>query len=133
MGDYTKFPQDLVDIANKTLEQTKNNTKYVLNICINYSGQDELVMAVNNIIKDGIQNVDRSTIEEYLYTKGQPPLDFVVRTSGEHRLSNFMLWQVSYAELYFPKTYWPGFKKKQLLTALQEYQSRDRRFGSIKE
>lgn len=132
-GDYTKFPQDLVDNASQTIEQTKTNTKYVLNLCINYSGQDELVRAVNNIIKDGVKQVDRQTIEDYLYTKGQPPLDFVVRTSGELRLSNFMLWQLSYAELYFPKTHWPAFKKKQLFTALKEYQNRDRRFGAIKE
>ena len=133
MGDYAKFPKDLVTNASQTTQQTQNNTKYVLNLCINYSGQDELVMAVNNIISSGIQKVNRQTIEDNLYTKGQPPLDFVVRTSGEQRLSNFMLWQISYAELYFPKTHWPAFKKKQLFVALKEYQNRDRRFGAIKE
>lgn len=133
MGDYTKFPQDLVDNANATLEATKNNTKYVLNLGINYSGQDELVYAVNNIIKEGIKEVDRQVISDHLYTAGQEPLDFCIRTSGEHRLSNFMLWQIAYSELYFPKTYWPAFKKKDLYLALKEYQSRDRRFGAIKE
>ena len=133
MGDYTKFSQELADIANVTLEKTKNNTKYTLNICVNYSGQDEIVRAVNNIIKDGIKKVDRQTIEDYLYTKNQPALDFVVRTSGEYRFSNFMLWQSAYAELYFPKTYWPAFNKKHLFNALKEYQKRDRRFGAIQE
>lgn len=133
MGDYTKFPADLVKNAEQTIDATKNNTEFVLNLGINYSGQDELVMAVNRIIDKRIKNVDRKVIEDNLYTAGMPPLDFVIRTSGEQRLSNFMLWQISYAELYFPKTYWPAFKKKDLLLALQDYQNRDRRFGSIKE
>ena len=133
MGDYTKFPQDLVDNATKTMEATKNNTDFILNLGINYSGQDELVYAFNNIINKGIKKVDRKTIEDNLYTAGQIPLDFCVRTSGEQRLSNFMLWQISYAELYFPKTYWPAFGKKDLYLALKEYESRNRRFGAIKE
>ena len=133
MGDYAAFPQDLVETATKTVEATKNNSKFILNLGINYSGQDEIVRAVNSIIDQGIKKVDRKIIEDNLYTQGQPPLDFVVRTSGEHRLSNFMLWQISYAELYFPKTYWPAFGKRALKKALLEYQQRDRRFGAIKE
>lgn len=133
MGDYTKFPQDLVDNADKTIEDTKNNTKYILNLGINYSGQDELVYAVNKILKQDLKNVDRQTIEQNLYTAGQIPLDFCIRTSGEQRLSNFMLWQIAYSELYFPKTYWPSFGKKELYLALQEYGKRNRRFGAIKE
>lgn len=133
MGDYTKFPQDLVDQIKNLMDVTKNNTDYILNIGLNYSGQDELVYAVNNIIKTGNKVVDRKTIEDNLYTKGQYPLDFCVRTSGELRISNFMLWQIAYAELYFPKTYWPAFGKKELYLALKEYESRNRRFGAIKE
>lgn len=134
MGDYTKFPKDLVKNAEAVLEATKNETQFILNLGINYSGQDELVRAVNLMLKDKLEpTVDRATLQNYLYTKGQPLLDFVVRTSGEQRLSNFMLWQVSYAELYFPKTYWPAFSKADLHQALLEYQSRDRRFGAIVE
>lgn len=134
MGDYTKFPADLVKNAEQVLEATKNETQFILNLGINYSGQDELVRAVNLMLADGLTpTVTRETIQKYLYTAEQPLLDFVVRTSGEQRLSNFMLWQVSYAELYFPKTYWPAFGKEDLHTALLEYQRRDRRFGSIKE
>ena len=133
MGDYTKFPEDVAKNAEKSMEQTKHNTEFILNLGINYSGQDELVNAMNNIIAEGIEKVDRSVIDNHLYTKGQPPVDFCVRTSGEHRLSNFMLWQLAYAELYFPKCHWPAFTSKQLLTALKEFQSRDRRFGAIKE
>ncbi len=133
MGDYTKFPQDLADGIKKLIDATKDNTEFVLNIGLNYSGQDELVYAVNNIIEKKIDVVDRKIIEDNLYTAGQYPLDFCVRTSGELRISNFMLWQIAYAELYFPKTYWPAFGKKDLYLALKEYEQRDRRFGAIKE
>lgn len=131
MGDYTVFSKELVEITNQTLNKTKDNTQFVLNLCVNYSGQDEIVRAVNNIIADKKEKIDRKQFEDYLYTNGQPPLDFVVRTSGEQRISNFMLWQMSYAELYFPKVCWPSFKRKQLFIALKEYQGRDRRFGAI--
>jgi len=133
MGDYSKFPDDLAESAKATMEETKDNAKFTLNLGINYSGRDELVYAVNNIIAEGIEQVDKDIIDNHLYTGGQPPLDFCVRTSGENRLSNFMLWQIAYAELYFPKVYWPAFSKKDLLEALKVYQSRDRRFGAIKE
>lgn len=133
MGDYTKFPQDLVDIAEDIIFKTKDKTDFVLNVGINYSGKDELVWAINNIIKDGVQEVDRSVVDRYLYTAGQPEPDFIIRTSGEQRLSNFMLWQCAYSELYFPKTLWPDFKKRELMNALEEFSKRNRRFGSIKE
>ena len=132
MGDLSKFPEDIAIKARELMEKTKGR-KYIYNIGINYSGQDELVNAMNLIIAEKLDKVDRQTIEEHLYTKGQPPVDFCVRTSGENRLSNFMLWQLAYAELYFPKVYWPAFTSKHLYSALLEYQSRDRRFGAIKE
>ncbi|MBQ4557915.1 MAG: di-trans,poly-cis-decaprenylcistransferase [Clostridia bacterium] len=133
MGDYTKFPKELVDAANKTIEMTKFETQFVLNLGINYSGKDEIVMAVNSIIKDGLTEVTRDVIDNYLYTKGQPEPDFIIRTSGEQRLSNFMMWQAAYSELYFPDTLWPDFNKKELYKALKEFEKRNRRFGSIKE
>ncbi|MBE5736157.1 MAG: di-trans,poly-cis-decaprenylcistransferase [Clostridiales bacterium] len=132
MGDYTKFPDRVVRNVEACMETTKDN-KLIFNLGINYSGQDELVYAINGIINDGHKSVTREVVEEYLYTAGQPPVDFCVRTSGEYRLSNFMLWQLAYAELYFPKVKWPGFNRKHLKDSLIEYQSRDRRFGSIKE
>ena len=134
MGDYTKFPAELVKNANEVLAATKDETQFILNLGINYSGQDEIVRAVNLMLADGLEpNINRETMQKYLYTAGQPLLDFVVRTSGEQRLSNFMLWQVSYAELYFPKVHWPAFEKQDLHQALLEFQSRDRRFGAIIE
>lgn len=133
MGDYTKFGEKVTKNVKKVMEATKDNTKYVLNLGINYSGKDELVKAVQDIVDEGITDITRETIDNHLYTHGQPPVDFLIRTSGEHRLSNFMLWQLAYAEFYFPKCHWPAFTSKQLLIALKEFQSRDRRFGAIKE
>ncbi len=132
-GDYKKFPDDLVEAIEESLEKTKNHTGMVINLCINYGGRPELVRAINNIIKDGIKEVDDNIVHKYLYTASIPDPDFIVRTSGENRLSNFMLWQGSYSELYFPKTYWPDFHKKELYKALINYSKRNRRFGAIKE
>lgn len=134
MGDYTKFPKDIADEIEKNLERSKtlNSTK-TLNIGMNYGGQDEIVRAVNNILKDNVKNITKETFNSYLYTAHLPPLDFVVRTSGEQRLSNFMLWQSAYSEFYFPKIFWPDFNEKHLIKSLKEYEKRSRRFGSIKE
>ena len=133
MGDITRLPDSLEEQVKQTMQETKNNKKFVLNIGINYSGQDELVYAVNSIIKEGIKKVDRQIIADHLYTSGQEYPDFLIRTSGECRLSNFMLWQLAYSELYFPEKCWPEFKKRDLYLALKEYQNRDRRYGAIKE
>lgn len=132
-GDYTKFPENLVKAIEYAVDKSKNNTKMVLNLCINYGGRPEIVRAVNNIISDGVKEVDENVISGYLYTSEIPDPDFIVRTSGEQRLSNFMLWQMSYSELYFPKTYWPDFNTKELYKALINYAKRNRRFGAIKE
>ncbi len=133
MGDYARFPKDLVEELEKALERTKHNTKCVLNLGINYGGRDEIVYAVNNLIASGKKQVSAEDISNALYTKGQPDPDFIIRTSGEQRISNFMLWQSAYSEYYFPKIYWPAFNKKCLMEALAEYQKRNRRFGAIKE
>lgn len=132
-GDYTAFPSDLVEVIEDCLEKTKNNKKMVLNLCINYGGRPEIVRAINNIIKDGIKEVDEKTVASYLYTASIPDPDFIVRTSGENRISNFMLWQCSYAEFYFPKTLWPDFNKRELYKSLDNFSKRNRRFGAIKE
>jgi len=133
MGDYGKFGKDIETKGKALMEKTKNNKKFTLNLGINYGGQDEIVRAVNNIIAEGLTEVDKEIFENHLYTAGQPPMDLLIRTSGECRLSNFMLWQVAYAEMYFAKCHWPAFNKKCLKEALLDYQSRDRRFGAIKE
>ena len=112
IGDFGKFGEDIETKGKALMNKTQHKDKFVLNLGINYSGQDELVMAVNNIISEGIKTVDRKIIDNHLYTAGQPPMDYLIRTSGEYRLSNFMLWQVAYAELYFPDCHWPAFTKK---------------------
>lgn len=132
-GDYTRFPEDLAEKVVSLQEKTKNNSEHSLNLCINYGSHDEILRAVNNIINDGVKDVNKEIFNSYLYTAELPPLDLIIRTSGEQRLSNFMLWQAGYAELYFAKVHWPAFTSKHLDKALINFQSRDRRFGAIKE
>ena len=117
---------------NELEKITKDGKKGILNICLNYGGQSEIVDAVNNIILDGVKEVDEETFSKYLYQE-LPPIDLMIRTSGELRISNFMLWQLAYAELYFSNTYFPDFDEKEFDKALEEYTKRDRRFGGIKK
>lgn len=133
MGDYTAFPEKVASNVAKMIEQTKDNDKFVLNLGINYGGKDELIRGINNLIAEGKTEVTKEDIDNSLYTANLPPLDFCIRTSGEQRISNFMLWQIAYSELYFPKVYWPAFTKRHLIKALKNYQKRHRRFGAIKE
>lgn len=133
MGDYTKFPQKVIDNCENLLEKTKNNDKYILNLGVNYGGKDELVRGINQMIKDGKSEITKEDVDNSLYTANLPPLDFLIRTSGEQRISNFMLWQIAYTEFYFPKVPWPAFTKRHLIKALKVYQKRNRRFGAIKE
>ncbi len=132
IGDINKFEPDLIEKINNLVEKTKDNTKYILNLALNYGGQEEIVYAVNKLLNNGIKAVNQQMIAENLYTANQPELDYVIRTSGEQRLSNFMLWQMKYAELYFTSTFWPDFDKKELNIALNEFQNRNRRFGKLK-
>ena len=132
-GDHTRFPSDLTEKIDGLLEKTKGNTEHRLNICINYGSHDEILRAVNNMINDGVKDVNKEIFNSYLYTAELPPLDLIIRTSGEQRLSNFMLWQAAYAEFYFAKVHWPSFTGKHLDKALINFQNRDRRFGAIKD
>lgn len=132
-GDYTRLPKDIADRVEKLLEDTKDHKSHKLNICVNYGSHDEILRAVNNMIKDGVKEVNKEIFNSYLYTAELPPLDFIIRTSGEQRLSNFMLWQAAYAELYFDEIKWPSFSNKRLDKALIDFQNRDRRYGAIKE
>lgn len=132
-GNVEKLPLDLQKDIKSVVEKTKNNNKFILNICLNYGGRDEIVRAVNEIISSNIKTIDENNFKNYLYTSKLPDPDFIVRTSGELRTSNFMPYQAAYAEWYFPKTLWPDFNKKELFKALYEYQKRNRRFGAVKE
>ena len=127
-----RIPKNVRDKAIEIMDLTKHKTSFILNACINYGGRNEILRAVNSIIEDKIANVTEEEFEKYLYTSELLPVDFVIRTSGEQRTSNFMPWQTTYSEWYFPRKFWPGFKKRDLLKAIKEYLKRNRRFGSIK-
>lgn len=117
-------------------EETKNNTKGILNICINYGGRSEIIDATKKIARDitenkiNIDDIDEESYKKYLYQE-LPDVDLMIRTSGELRLSNFLLWQNSYAEFYFPETYFPDFSKKEFDKGIVEYTKRDRRYGNV--
>jgi len=130
-GDISKLPQDLVLEINKKVEQTKSCTGGILNIALNYGGRADIVQACNKFLAEKRTMVTEQEFEKALYTKDLPPIDFAIRTGGDIRISNFMLYQMAYAELYFIKTYWPDFTKKQLDNALFDYQQRKRKFGNI--
>lgn len=133
LGDLNRLEDDLKSGALDIMERTKKNTSFHINICLNYGGREDIVQAVNKAIKEGKTKITMDDISSNLYTCHCPDPDFIIRTSGEHRLSNFMPWQSTYAELYFPKVLWPDFSKNDLIEAIKEYSSRDRRFGAIKE
>lgn len=113
------------------IERTKDNDRLVLNVAFNYGGRDEIVCAIQSMIKDGArpEDVTSEMVSKYLFTAGVPDPDLIIRTSGELRGSNFLIWQGAYSEWYFPATYWPDFDKEELRKALEEYDRRERRFG----
>ena len=131
MGDISKLPNDLYQKLIETTQKTQNASKMVLNLAINYGGRDEIVRAVNLAIEKGEKVQSSKDFEQFLYSKDLPDPDFVIRTSGELRLSNFMLYQMAYSEFYFTKTYWPDFNEKELQRALIDFQKRKRRFGAV--
>lgn len=126
-GLRDNLSKDVLKCIDNVVELTKNNTDGVLNVCLNYGGRREIVDAVNKI-KEANITVTEENFGKYLYND-LPDLDFVIRTSGEERISNFMLWQISYAEFYFPKVYFPDFDEKEFDKALEIYNNRNRRFG----
>ena len=132
-GRDEPLPKKVIEARNKLEELTKNNTGGILNICLNYGGRAEFVDATKKIIHDKISEseITEEIISKYLY-HDLPDVDLMIRTSGEQRLSNFLLWQVSYAEFYFPNIYFPDFKTTDFDNAIIEYTNRDRRFGGIK-
>lgn len=135
MGDLKKFPQSLQDLLSDIQKRSERNSGLIVNLALNYGSRYEIVTAVKNIINEvnkgnlSVDNIDEETFSKFLYTKDLPDPDLLIRTSGEIRISNFMLWQLSYAELYFCKKFWPDFTKKDLENAIKAYQRRERRFG----
>lgn len=131
VGQREDLDTKVVKAIEKAEENTKDNQKGTLVICFNYGGQQEIVDATKKIIADGIlpEEITSDTLEAHLYSPEIPPVDLVIRTSGEQRLSNFMLWRAAYSEFYFVDKHWPDFAPEDLTQALQAYAERGRRFG----
>jgi len=139
IGQTDKLPGSVKKWIEKVEKKTEHNTSMILNIALSYGGRTEIVDAILRIMNDITngaikpENIDSKLFSNYLYTKGLPDPDLMIRTSGETRISNFLLWQIAYAELYFTKTLWPDFRRHDLLLAILDYQHRERRFGMIEE
>jgi undecaprenyl diphosphate synthase len=129
LGDLTPFPADFISAANECMDKTKNLTRMTLCLCVNYGGRADIMRAVNKIIADGETNMTEQDFSRYLYTADIPDPDLVVRTSGECRVSNFMLWQMAYSELKFIDIYWPDITDEIIDEIVAEYRKRDRRRG----
>ncbi|MDR1055451.1 MAG: isoprenyl transferase [Prevotellaceae bacterium] len=139
IGDIGSFPENVRNKLNQSIQYTSNNTGLVLTLALSYSSRWEIVEAVKKVaekVKNGSLSIGSITTDifaEYLATAEMSDPELLIRTSGEQRISNFMLWQVAYTELYFPKVLWPDFRKKHLWEAIIEYQKRERRFGKTSE
>ena len=138
MGRIGALPLQVREELENAIEQTSGNTGMRLNVAINYSGRAELVDALNSIMDDARLEgrlsqlrIDEEAISTHLYTAGLPDPDLLIRTSGEMRISNFLLWQIAYSEIYITETLWPDFRRSDLLEAILDYQKRDRRFGGL--
>ncbi|MCX7267779.1 MAG: polyprenyl diphosphate synthase [Sphingomonadales bacterium] len=127
IGDYKALSPDIVEMLEESIARTSKNSRTTLAVALNYGSQDEIVRAARAAAAQG--EISASSIEANLDTAGLPPLDLLIRTSGEQRLSNFMLWQAAYAEFWFTETLWPDFSKDELAAALNEFARRERRYG----
>lgn len=136
-GDISKLPIKTQEVINSAVDKTKNFNKFVFNICLNYGGQAEIIRASKLIGEDllsqkiKIDEIDNTLFERYLYTKDLPPVDLLIRTGGDQRISNYLLWQLAYSELMFVKTPWPIFTKEELNACIDKFYGVERRFGGL--
>jgi len=135
IGDIKKLPTKAQKELNEAIEKTNNNTQMTLVLALSYSSRWEILSAVKNIITDNkkAEEINEITFQQYLTTKSVPDPELLIRTSGEYRISNFLLWQIAYSELYFTETLWPDFRRADLYKAILNYQNRERRFGKTTE
>ena len=135
IGRLERLAPSLQEKVLDAVDMTKHNTRLTLNIAFNYGGRDEIVQAIQRIIRDGVpaEDVSDEMVGRYLYTAGVPDPDLIIRTSGELRVSNFLIWQAAYSEWYITPTYWPDFDKEEYRRALETFAQRDRRFGGVSE
>ncbi len=133
IGHLEQLSPKLKKKVLQAIELTKHNSRLILNVAFNYGGRDEIVHGIQEMIKDGVmaKEVTADLVSQYLFTSGVPDPDLVIRTSGELRISNFLIWQAAYAEWYFTPVYWPDFDEHELRRALLEFSHRERRFGRI--
>ena len=137
LGDISALPATARKEVERALERTKGNDGMILNIALNYGGRREIIKGIKEILKDvemgkiSINDINEDSFKDYLYTKGQPDPDLLIRPSGELRLSNFLLYQIAYTEFWFSDVLWPDFKEEKLYEAIIDYQKRNRRFGGI--
>jgi len=135
IGDIERLYPEVKKKLKQVIKQTENNREMVLNLALSYGSRDEILFALKKMMEDNIKgtldisSLNTDTIANYLFTRDIPDPDLLIRTSGEYRISNFLLWQLAYTELYFTDVLWPDFKKKDLLSAIEAYQQRERRFG----
>lgn len=133
IGRLERLPSSLQKELSRVERITRNNKGIILNLALNYGGRSDIVNAVKKIIANRPKKIDEETFSKYLYTSGQSDPDLLIRTSGEMRISNFLLWQLAYTEIYVTPILWPDFKREDLLQAVLDYQKRERRFGRIEE
>ncbi len=139
IGNLERLPASAKKELQEVVDKTKTNSRMTLTLALNYGAREEIINAVKNIsdkVKNNIisiDSIDESIIKEHLYTQNLPDVDLVIRTSGEHRISNFLLWQIAYAEFYFTDVLWPDFREEHLFEAIISYQKRERRFGKTSE
>lgn len=139
IGNIEKLPENCLKNLKNTLEKTKHNTHMTLTLALSYGARDEIIKAVKKIssdIKNGeisIKNINEELFNKYLFTKNIPDPELIIRTSGEQRISNFLLWQIAYSEFYFTDILWPDFRKEHFIQAIENYQNRERRFGKTSE
>jgi undecaprenyl diphosphate synthase len=135
IGQIERFPDDVLAVLRDVMEETRNNSGMILNLALSYGGRDEIVSAAQKIAADvqagriQTEEITEAFFSKYLYTGGMPEPDLLIRTSGEMRISNFLLWQIAYAEIYVTDTLWPDFRKDELIQILDDYKKRERRFG----
>jgi undecaprenyl diphosphate synthase len=138
-GNLNSLPEKVRDQLNEAMRITKDNDKMTLNLALSYSGRWDILNAVKNVCNDylngnlHIDNLTEETFSSYLVTKNIPDPDLMIRTGGDFRISNFLLWQVAYSEIYIESDYWPDFKRNKLYEAISEYQKRERRYGMVSE
>ena len=137
IGEMKDFPKKLQEKMYSVMKKTAKNKDLTLNLALSYSGRQEILHAIVSLFEDvkkgSVKRINENVFKKYLYTGTTPDPDFLIRTSGEMRLSNFLLWQTAYTEIYVTKVLWPNFRKKHYLTALKEYTKRERRFGRVEE